>query len=88
MSERKIEKAGLCENAQTDSRCKGLTFLNGLNGALVGTGAAADANVGIDDELLVALGNSLDGALVSAGTALDTSVSDIVCHDNSSICLL
>jgi hypothetical protein len=62
-----------------------LAFLDGLDGALVGTGAAADADIGVDDELVVALGDCLNGALVSAGAALDASIGDIESHDNTSI---
>ena len=60
-------------------------FLNGLSGAVVGAGAAADTDIGIDDELVFALGDCFDGAVVGAGAALDTSVSDIVSHDIPSI---
>jgi hypothetical protein len=56
-------------------------FLDSLDRALIGAGAAADANVGIDYVLVFALGDSLDGALVGAGAALDTSVSNVVSHD-------
>ena len=58
-------------------------FLNSLSGAVVSASATADANIGIDDELVFALGDCLDGAVVSASAALDTSVSDIVSHDIS-----
>jgi hypothetical protein len=56
-------------------------FLDSLDRALTGAGAAADTNVGIDDELVFALGDSLDGALVGAGAALNTSISNVVSHD-------
>ncbi len=56
-------------------------FLDGLSGALIGTCAAADTDVGIDDVLVFTLGDSLDRALVGAGAALDTSVSNVVSHD-------
>jgi hypothetical protein len=56
-------------------------FLNSLDRALTGAGAAADTNVGIDDELVLALGDGLDGALVGAGAALNTSISNVVSHD-------
>jgi hypothetical protein len=71
--------------AQTDCDSEESAFLDGLYGAVVGAGTAADANVGIDDELLVALGDSLYGAVVSAGTALDASIGNIVSHDFPSI---
>jgi hypothetical protein len=58
-----------------------LAFLDGISGALLGAGAAADANVRIDYVLVFALGNSLDGALLSAGTALQASIGDIVSHE-------
>jgi hypothetical protein len=60
-------------------------FLDGLDGAVVGAGAAADANIGIDDKSVFTLGDSLDRAVVSAGTALDTSISNLVSHDIPSI---
>ena len=60
-------------------------FLDGLDGAVVGAGAAADTNIGIDDESVFTLRDSLDGAVVSAGTALDTSISNLVSHDIPSI---
>ena len=56
-------------------------FLDSFSGAVVGTGAAADTNISIDDVLVFALGNSLNGAVVSASAALDASISDIVSHD-------
>jgi hypothetical protein len=59
-----------------------LLFLDGLDGAVLSAGAAADTNVGIDDVLLVALGDSLDGAVLGAGAALDASISDLVSHDS------
>jgi hypothetical protein len=74
--------------AQADCGFKESAFLDSLDGALIGAGAAADANISIDDELLVAFGDCLNGALVSAGTALDASIGDIISHDLSSICLL
>jgi hypothetical protein len=58
-------------------------FLDGLDGALIGTGAAADTNVGIDYVLLVAFGDSFHGALVGARAALDASTGDFVSHDIS-----
>ena len=64
---------------------KELVFLDSFNGALVGAGTAADANVGVDDVQLVTLRDSLDGALVGAGAALDTSISDLESHGITSI---
>jgi hypothetical protein len=56
-------------------------FLDCFDGAVVGAGTAADADIGIDDVLVLAFGDGLDGAVVGAGAALDASVSDIVSHD-------
>ena len=81
-----IEKIGLC--AWHRPMALKLAFLDGLDGALIGTSAAADADIGIDDELLFALRNSLNGALIGAGAALDASVGDTVSHGLTSICLL
>ena len=61
------------------------TFLDSFAGALVGAGAAADTDIGIDDVLVLTLGNCLDGTLLSAGAALDTGISDYVSHDITSI---
>jgi len=58
-----------------------LAFLNSLDGAVLGTGTAADADISIDDELLVALRDSLNGAVLSTSTALDASISNVVSHD-------
>ena len=55
-------------------------FLDSFGGALISAGTAADADVGIDDELAVALRDSLDGALVGTGTAGNASVGDDVSH--------
>jgi hypothetical protein len=74
--------------AQADCGFKESAFFNSLNRALIGAGTAADADIGINDELLIALRNCLNGALIGAGTALDASISNIVSHDLSSICLL
>ena len=73
------------DRAQVTPESERLAFLDCLSGAVVSASAAADANVGIDDVLVFALGNSLDGAVVSASAALDTSVGDIVSHDFTSI---
>jgi hypothetical protein len=61
-----------------------LAFLDGLSGALIGAGAAGNADVSVDDVLAVALGDSLNGALLSTGTARNTSVSNDVSHDVTS----
>ena len=62
-----------------------LGFLNCFGGALIRAGTAADADIGIDDVLVLTLGNCLDGTLLSAGAALDTGISDYVSHDITSI---
>ena len=62
-----------------------LGFLDSFGGALIGAGAAADADIGIDDVLVFALGNSLDGALLSAGTALDTCIGNVESHGVTSL---
>jgi len=68
------------------SNCqKKLAFLNGLSGALIGAGAAGDADIGIDLVLAVAFGNCLNRALLSAGAAGNTSVSNDVSHGFTSI---
>ena len=56
------------------------TFLDSFAGALVGAGAAADTDIGIDDILVLTLGNRLNGALVGTGAALHASVSDSESH--------
>ena len=71
-----------------NSGCMKLAFLDSFDGALIGTSAAGNADVSIDDELLFAFGNSLNGALVSAGTTPDASGGDIVSHDITSICVV
>lgn len=57
-----------------------LRFLGSVYGAGVGTGAAIDALVGIDDVLAVSLGNGLGGTIGSAGAAVDASIADFVSH--------
>ena len=65
-----------------------LAFFDCLDGALIGASTAADADIGVDDELLFALRNSLNGALIGTGAALNASVGNIVSHGLTSICLL
>ena len=60
-------------------------FLDSFGGALIGAGAAGNADVGVDDVLAVALRDSLDGALVGAGAASDTSIGDNVSQSFTSI---
>ena len=62
-----------------------LLFLDSFGGALISAGAAGNADVGIDLELAVALGNSLNGALIGAGAAGNASVSNLESHDVTSI---
>ena len=64
-----------------------LLLHDGFGGAVIDAGAAADADIGIDDVDLVTLRNSLDGAVVDASAALNASLSDPVCHDIPSICV-
>ena len=71
--------------AQADCECGELLFLDSLDRAVVSASAAADADISIDNVLLVALGDSLNGAVVSASAALDASVSTLESHDVSSI---
>ena len=64
-----------------------LAFLDSLNGAVVGTSTAADTDISVDNELVLALRDSLNGAVVGTGAALDASIGDIVSHDfPSNIC--
>ena len=77
-------KIGLRSHAQADSVPKGLLFLDGADRALIGAGAAANADISVDDVLLVTLGNSLNRALIGAGAALDTSISNFESHDFTS----
>ena len=60
-------------------------FLDSFDGAVVGAGTAADAEIGIDDLLVHALVNSLNGAVLGAGTALDAGIGNIVSHDFTSM---
>ena len=60
-------------------------FLDSFGGALIGAGAAGNADISVDDVLAFALGNSLNGAVIGASTALDASIGNIVSHDFPSI---
>ena len=71
--------------AQADLDSNESAFLDSFGGALIGTSAAGNADVSVDDVLAVAFGNGLNGALISTGAACDTSVSNDVCHDITSI---
>ena len=62
-----------------------LAFLDSFNGALVSASAAGNADVSVDDVLVLTLGNSLNGALVCTSAALDASVGDNESHDITSI---
>ena len=55
--------------------------------ASVGTGAALDALLSVDDVLLVALGDDAQGAGIGAGAALQASIGNGVSHGFSSLCL-
>lgn len=46
----------------------------------VGTGSAGYAGVGVDNELLITLGDSFNGAAGSTCTALYASIGNLVCH--------
>jgi len=71
--------------AQADLNAEESGFFNCFSGALISAGTAADTDIGIDDVLVFALGNSLNGALLGAGAALHTSVSNVECHDVTSL---
>ena len=73
---------------QADSRIGESAFYDCFSGAVVGAGAAINANISVNDEGIVALRNSLYRTVVCAGTALDTSISDFVSHDFPSICFV
>ena len=64
-----------------------LTFLDCFHGAVLGAGAAVDAQIGIDDVLIFALGDSLNGAVVNTGAALYASVIDDISHVIPSNCM-
>jgi hypothetical protein len=66
---------------QAESKNGQSAFFDCFNGAVVGASTAADANVGIDDELVFTLGNSLYGAVVGARATLDASIGNFVSHD-------
>ena len=84
-----IRKVGLhCEEAgQADLNAEELAFLDGFSGALISAGTAADADIGIDDVLVLALGNSLNGALIGAGAALHAGIGNVKSHDVTSLWL-
>ena len=71
--------------AQADCDSKESAFLDRFVGALIGAGAAADADIGIDYVLVFALRDGLDRALLSTGAALYASISNIVSHVITSI---
>ena len=74
----------LCAAASAEA----LRLRSVLFGSSYGAGsfavAAADAGVGIDDILVVALADSADRAFGSAGAALDAFVGNFISHDVSS----
>ena len=65
-----------------------LAFLDSFSGALISTGAAGNADIGVDDVLAVAFGNSLNGALLGTGAAGNTSIGDDVSHGITSKIIL
>ena len=67
--------------AQADSKIGESVFLDCFNRTVVDAAAAVDADVSIDDVLLVALSDGLYGAVISAAAALNASVSNDVSHD-------
>ena len=71
--------------AQADCDSKESAFLDRFVGALIGAGAAADANIRIDYVLVFAFGNGLDRALLRTGAALHAITSNTVSHVNTSI---
>ena len=75
-------KKGLC-NAQ--ALFFGQLQLNGLDRAGGGAGSALNALLGVDDELVLALGDDAQGAGVGAGAALDASVGNGISHVRSSL---
>ena len=73
------------ETAQVNVILNESAFLDSFGGALIGAGAAGNADISVDDILAFALRDSLNGALVSAGAASDTSIGDSVSHSFTSI---
>ena len=65
---------------QADCRIGESLFYDCFYGTVINAGAAANANISIDDVGLVALRDSLNGAVIGTAAALDTSVSNLE-HD-------
>ena len=57
-----------------------LLLLDSFQRAGSGAGAALHTLVGVDDILVVALGDDAEGAGIGAGAALCAGVSDEICH--------
>ena len=85
------KKLACARTAQANYRRKDkLAFLDGFGGALLSAGTAGNADIGIDNVLAVAFGNSLNRALLGAGAAGNASVSNDVSHgitSNILVCL-
>ena len=73
-------KIGLRNDAQAHLDSNELAFLDGADGALISTGTAGNADIGVDLVLAVALRDSANRALVSTSAAGDTSISNDVSH--------
>ena len=76
------------KKAQVLSTCAlvlyGSSLLDSTYRALSCACSAVDALLGIDLELAVCHGDSANGALSLARTAADTSVTNLICHNNTS----
>ena len=68
-------------DAQANLVFEKLLLDDGFDRAVVAAGTAANAGVGVDDKLVLALGDGLNRAVVGASTTLDAGVSNLVCHD-------
>ena len=55
--------------------------MNGIVGTDVGTGAALQTLLRVDDIFAIRLRNNLQGALILATAALDASIGNYICHD-------
>ena len=73
------------EAEQADLNAEELGFLDCFGGALISAGTAADTDIGIDDVLVLTLGDSLDRALIGTGAALDAGIGNVKSHDVTSL---
>ena len=73
----------LMNKKEDEAQCKKVLWALAIIGAIA-AGAAADADISVDDVLLVALRDSFNRAVVGAGAALHASISNLVSHDISS----